>query len=158
MRTRKESEFASGTHLLETGKDSSGHGKKATEQGILTSWRRQRERLVGTRKERNSARNTHVLEMAKGMICQDKERKRASEGHSLSGDGRWWRQDLSGQRNKASERGALTLWRWKTRELVRTRKESDNRKALTLWRWQREGLVRIRKESDRDGSLTSWRR
>jgi hypothetical protein len=91
------------------------------------------EGLVGTRKERNLARNTHVLEMAKGMLCQGKERERPSEGYSLSGDGRWRSQDLSGQ--KATERGALTLWRWKTRGLVRTRKESDERGVLTLWRW-----------------------
>ena len=74
--TRKETDRTRRTHKLETaegetcqeteinrpneahsqpedgrGRDSSEHGKKSTEQGALTSWRRQGERLVRKRKE-----------------------------------------------------------------------------------------------------------
>jgi hypothetical protein len=47
------------------GKDLSGHGKKQTERGSLTSWRQQREGLVRTRKGTDLARGmgTHILEM-----------------------------------------------------------------------------------------------
>ena len=43
-------------------RDLSGHGKKPTEQGTLTNWRRQGERLVRARKEIDRARYTHSLE------------------------------------------------------------------------------------------------
>jgi len=100
VRTRKESDQARHTHFLETaeggtsqdtetkqpskvhsqtgdgrGRDKSGHGNKATKQGALTDWRRQREGQVRTRKERNQARHTHFLETAEGGTSQDKERK-----------------------------------------------------------------------------------
>ena len=146
------------------GRNLSAHGKKSTDRGALTSWRRQRE---GT--------------------CQATERNRPTEAHSLSGDGRGM--DLSGHRKEPTDRGALTLWRRQKEGLVRTQKGADrprrthfletaeggncqdternpsteahslpgdsrgidlsghrkkltDRGTLTLWRRQREGLVR----------------
>ena len=133
MRTRKESELTSGTHLLETGEGLVRTRKECDERGILTSWRRQRD-WSGHGRKKPGEEHSRPGD-GKGIICQDKERERPSEGYSLSGDGRWRSQGLSGHRKKATERGALTLWRWKTRGLIRTRKESDERGALTLWRW-----------------------
>ena len=101
----------------------SGHRKKVTEQGTLTSWRVQREGFVRTWKESDQARHTHFLETAEGGICQDTEGKRLSKAHSLSGDRRG--RDLSENRKKATERGALTSWRPKRDRFVRTWKESD---------------------------------
>ena len=69
-------------------RDLSGHGKKQTEKGILTSWRQKREGLVKTRKEIDQARHAHILEMVKGGTCHDTERNRPSEVHSRTGDGR----------------------------------------------------------------------
>ena len=57
------------------GRDKSGHGKKATDQGTLTSWRWQREGQVRTQKESDQLRHTHFLEMAEGGTSQDMERK-----------------------------------------------------------------------------------
>ena len=61
------------------GRDRSGHGKKRTERSALTSWGRQREGLVRTRKETDQARHTHNLETAGGQICQDTERNRLTK-------------------------------------------------------------------------------
>jgi len=41
------------------GRDKSGHGKKATEQGALTNWKPQMEGQVRTQKESNQVRGTH---------------------------------------------------------------------------------------------------
>ena len=109
----------------------SGHGKKATDQGVLTLWRRQRqglvriqkgidrgkdthfletrEGLVRTWKEIDRARVTHSLKTAEGGRCQDTERTQRSERHPLPGDGGRW--DLSGHGKEPAERGALTSWR-----------------------------------------------
>jgi hypothetical protein len=76
------------------GRDSSGYGKKPSERDTLTPWRQQREELVRTRKETERAWSTHKLVMAQGETCQDMERNRPSEVHSLSGVGRGG--DLSG--------------------------------------------------------------
>ena len=46
-----------------------------------------REGLVRTRKEIDRVRVTHFLETAEGGTCQDTERNRQSEGHSLPGVG-----------------------------------------------------------------------
>ena len=126
----------------------SGLGKKQTDLDALTSWRRQREGLVRTRKETGRPRRTHVLETAEGGTCQDTERSRPSEAGSHSRDGRG--RDLSGDGKKPTDRSALTFWRRQREGLVRTWKETE-RGALTLWRRQREGLVRTRKETDRAG-------
>ena len=110
------------------GRELSGHGKKSTDRGALTHWRRQREGfvrtrketdrprrthilktveegLVKTRKEIDRPRRTHILETAKGGTCQDTETNRPTEAHSLSGDGR--RRDLSGHARKPTDRRAL---------------------------------------------------
>jgi len=73
----------------------SGHGKKPTNQGALTSWRWQRKGLVRTWKQVTKQGGTHKLETAEGG-------------------------DLSGHRKKATKQGALTIWRWQREELVRT--------------------------------------
>ena len=148
VRTRKEIDRGKDTHLLETaegatcqdternhpsdahllpvdgrGSDLSGHRKKSTEGRTLTNWRRQRERLVRTRKEIDREKDTHSLETAEGATCQDKERNRPRGGHSLAGDGRG--SDLSGDGKKPTDRGALTNWRRRREGLVRTRKEAN---------------------------------
>ena len=76
-----------------------------------------------TRKETDQATGTHKLETAEGVTCQDTERKRLSDEHSLPGDRRG--KNLSGHRNKATEQRVLTNWRPQMEGLVRIRKESD---------------------------------
>ena len=66
------------------GRDLSKHGKKPTQQRALTSWRRQREGLVMTRKEAGRAKHTHSLEMAEEGTCQDKEKKKQGERGTLT--------------------------------------------------------------------------
>ena len=113
VRTRKETDRARRTHVLETvegrtyqdternrpsrvhsrpgdsrGRDLSGHRKKPTEQGTLTSWRRQTDGLVRTRKETDRTGPTHVLERAVGGTCQDTETNWPSEAHSQTGGSR----------------------------------------------------------------------
>ena len=88
-------------------RDLSGHRKKLTERGPLTSWRRQKKELVSTWRETNQARRTYFLETVEGGSCQDTERTRPSEAHSRSGDGR--ERDLSGREKKPTEPGALTF-------------------------------------------------
>jgi hypothetical protein len=104
-------------------RDFSGHGKKPTERVTPTSWRRQREGLVRTGKGTYRSRGTHVLETAERGTCQDSERNRLSEGHSRSRDGR--ERDLSGHREKSTERVTRTFWRWQREGLVRTRKKPN---------------------------------
>ena len=105
------------------GSDLSGHRKKLTDRGALTSWRRRRERLVRIWKETDQPRCAHQLETAEGVTCQDMERDRPTEAHSHPGDGRG--RDLSGHRKKSTDRGPLTNWRQQREGLVRTRKEPD---------------------------------
>ena len=88
------------------GRHLSGHGNKPTDRGALTSWRRQREALVRTRKQTDRLRCTHFLETAEGGTCQDTGRNRPTEAHSLSGYGRG--RFLSGHENRPTDRGALT--------------------------------------------------
>ena len=150
----------------------SGNGKKPTDRGALTLWRRQREELVRTQKETDRPRRTHKLETAEGGTCQDTESNRSTEAHSHPGDDRG--RNLSGHGKKPTDRGALTSlsWRRQREGLVRTQKETDiprrlhpgddrgrdlsghgkkptDRGALTSWRRQREGPVRTHKETDR---------
>ena len=103
--------------------DLSGHRNNPTDRGPLTTWRRQRERLVRTWKQSDRPRPTHFLETADRETCQDTETIRPSEAHSLSGDRR--QRDLSGHRNNPTDRGPLTSWRPQTERLVRTTKQSD---------------------------------
>ena len=113
VRTLKETDRPRHTHILETaeggtcqdternrpteahsptgdgtGKNLSGHGKKLTDRGALTTWRRQREGLVRTRKESDRQGCTHTLETAEGGTCQDTQRNRPTEVHSQTGDSR----------------------------------------------------------------------
>ena len=126
VRTRKETDRARRTHILETAE---GETCQDTERDRPTeahsrTKRRQREELVRTRKDTDQPMCTHSLEMAEEGACQDTERNRPTEVHSHTGDGRGM--DLSGHGRKPTDRG-----------------------TLTAWKWQREGLVRIRKETDR---------
>ena len=63
----------------------SGHGKRPTDRGALTSW------------------------TVEGGTCQDTERNRPTEVHSPTGDGRG--RDFSRHGKKPTDRGALTNWR-----------------------------------------------
>ena len=185
VRTRKEIDQSRRTHLLETaeeetcrdmkrnrpievhsptgdgrGRDFSGHGKKPTGRGALTSWRRQREGLVRPWKETDRPRCTHILEMgegglvrtwkeidqsrcthfletAEGGTCQDMERNRPTEVHSLARDGRGM--DVSGHGKKSTDRGALTPWRWQREVLVRTRKQTDRPRRTHILETAEEG-------------------
>ena len=155
VRTPKEIDRSSHTHELETaegatcqdternrptelhsltgdgrGSDLSGHRKKSTDRGALTSWRRQRERLVRTSKEINRLSPTHELETAEGATCQDTERNRLTDVHSLPGDGRG--SNLSGCRKKSTDRGALTCWRRQRERLVRTNEVDQPRHTHDL--------------------------
>ena len=87
----------------------SKHGKKQTEYGALTNWKRQREILVRTQKKTDRARQAHFLETEEGGTCQDTEENRPSEGDSLAENGR--RRDLSEHGKNPTNRGALTVWR-----------------------------------------------
>ena len=152
VRTQKETDRQRHTHILETaeggtcqdtertrqtktrsptgdgrGRDLSGHRKKLTDRGALTSWRRQKGGVVRIRKETDQPRCTHQLETAEGVTCQDTQRNRPTEAHSHPGDGGG--RDLSGHAKKLTDRGPLT----------------NSRR-------QREGLVRIWKETDRPRS------
>ena len=71
------------------GRDSSRHRKKPTEQGALTSLRRQREGFFRIQNENDRARHTHHLEMAEGETYQDTERRKPSEGHGHSHTGKF---------------------------------------------------------------------
>ena len=109
------------------GRDLSGNRKKITEQGALTSWRQQRERLCqDTERNRPTDQGalTSWIRQREGGTCQseDMERNRPTEGHSLSGDSR--RRDLSGHGKRLTEQGALTLWRRQREGLIRTQKET----------------------------------
>ena len=101
----------------------SGYRKISAKQGALTLWRQQRKGLVRTRKVSDRARRTHKLGMGEEGTCQDTERNRQREEHSLAEDGRG--RNLSGHEKKPTKQGALTLWRQHREKLVRTRKETD---------------------------------
>ena len=148
VRTHKETDRPKRTHFLETaeggtcqdtqgnqlteahsrpgdgrGRHLSGHTRKPTDRGSLTSWRRQREALVRTCKETDRPRRTHKLETAEGGTCQGTQENRPTEAHSRPGDGRG--SHLSGHARKPTDQGALTSWRRQREALVRTRKETD---------------------------------
>ena len=150
VRTRKEIDRASGTHFLETAeggtcqdternrpsegyslpgngreRNLSGHGKKPTKQGAPTSWRWQRERLVGTQKGTDQTRGTHQLETAEVRTCQDTERSRLSEGNSLPRPGHG-------------------------RGLVRIRKEASRAKCTHQLETAEGGTCQDMKEIDRE--------
>ena len=76
--------------------------------------------LVKTQKETKPARGTYTLERAKVGASQDTEMKRASEVHLHTREVRG--QGWSGQRKKASQPGALTIWR--VQKLIPARTET----------------------------------
>jgi hypothetical protein len=102
----------------------SGHEKKEAERVTLTCWSRQREEVVTIWKERDAASGTHLLETGeggtrqaaeskasdahslpgenRGVTCQYTERKRPSQAHSRTKDGREW--DFSRHVKKAIDR------------------------------------------------------
>ena len=89
MRRRKSNRLSE-AHSLPgdgRGKDLSGKGKKQTERGLLTLWRRKRKGLVRTR-EKNRPIEAHSLPGDGKGTCQDMKSNQQSEAHSLSGDGR----------------------------------------------------------------------
>ena len=128
-------------------RDLSGHGKKLTERGALTSWRQQREGLVRTEKETDSARRTHNLETVDEGTCQNTERNRLSKGNSRPGDSRG--RNLSRHEKKSNKQAALTSWRWQRSDLSGHGKKPTKGRVLTSWRQPREGLVKTGKETDR---------
>jgi hypothetical protein len=86
--------------------DKSGHGKKASERGALTTWRSQSDGQVRTSQESERARSTHVLESAERWTSEDtKKNERASKGYSLAGERRGDRQVRT---RKESERAGGT--------------------------------------------------
>ena len=149
------------------GRDLSGHRKKPSERGALTSWRQQRERLVRIWKEADQARHTHSLETAEGGTCQNMERTRPSEAHSLSGDGRLVRAQKETDRVRRThfletEEGRACQDKERTRRSEAHSRPGDGRGRglsghgkkltergpLTSWRQQRKRLVRARKETN----------
>jgi hypothetical protein len=114
-------------------------------------------------------RGTHFLGTTEGGTCQDKERKKPSEEHSLPGDGRV-RNFSELERKRQSEgthflemaegvsyqdterkrpnEGHSLSGDGRGRDLSGHRVKETERGALTCWRWWREGLVRTWKESD----------
>lgn len=96
----------------------SGHRKRVTKQGTLTSWRPQR---------------------GQGD-CQGTEGKQPSYGLSLSGDHRGM--DWSSHRKKVTKRRALTSWRSQRDGLLSPWDESNRARALTSLRPRMEGPVR----------------
>ena len=161
-------------------RDLSGHRENPTDQGPLTSWRRQTEGLLRTPKESNRPRPTHQLKTADGGTCQDTERIRPTQAHSPTGTadrgtcqknerirptkthshpGDSSRRDLSGHRKNQTDRGPLTSWRRQTVELVRTWKESDRlRRTHSLKTADRGDLSGHGKNPTGRGPLTNWRR
>ena len=85
------------------GRDLSGCGKKLTEWGELTSWRQQKEGLIGTRKKPTK---------------RDALTNWRGRGRNLSRHG-----------NKLTKQGALTSWRRQREGLVRTENETDRAKG-----------------------------
>jgi len=98
-------------------------GKEGSEQVKGTHFLESAEKQVSTVKESETEearpKSTHTLERD-GSTRQDA--KKASEGHSQTGEGR--ERDVSGHGNKLSERGALTSWRAEREKQVITQKQS----------------------------------
>ena len=91
-----------------------------------------------TRKETDQARHTHFLEAAEGGICQDTQRNRLTEVHSLSGGGRG--RDLSAHRKKRTEQSTLTPWRQQREGLVMTQKETDRARRTHVLKMAEGGI------------------
>jgi len=106
-----------------------------------------REGRVGTWKESEPARGTHVLKSAEEGPSQDNNRMRVCQGHSLPGECKG--RDNSGRRKKASESGKLTNCRSRGRDESGQRKKRANQEhSHPVERGGREGLVRTAKERE----------
>jgi hypothetical protein len=129
-------------------------------------------------KESEPAKVTHLLSSAEQRNHQDGKRKPASKGHSHPVERR--ARDSSGQRKKASQRGALTPYRAQSDGLFRTAKErrptrgthvlssaerrthqdskgkpASEEHSRTIQRRARDSSGQLKKASQR-GALTSW--
>jgi hypothetical protein len=126
VRTRKEQEWARGTHFLESAKGGTSPGAE---------------------RKRAGQGNSPTIE-AEGGTSQDGERKgRTRSTHILSSAGR------EGQVRTAKEREQARGTHWHGLESaeghVRIPRTANEQGALTFWRAQREGQVRTRRESER---------
>ena len=146
------------------GRDLSGHINKPTDQGALTSWRRQRDGFVRTRKETDRERCTHKLETVEGGTCQGTERTdRARRTHQLEMTGGGTCQGtketdqamrthkLEGGTCQDTERNRPSKAHshagdGRGRDLSGHGMNVTGRWALTSWRTKREGQVRTCKE------------
>ena len=89
VRPQRENDRARSTYVLDGGERAlSGHGEKPKNRDALTNWTQKREARVRTRKERDQTKHAHFLETSEARTCQDTERHRPSETHSLPGDRR----------------------------------------------------------------------
>ena len=148
------------------------HGRKPTDRGVLTNWRRQREGLVRTLKESDRPRRTHLLETAERGTCQDTEGLGSRPAEVLT----LWRRQREGlvrtrkeinrprrthtlemveggtcqdtERNRPKDAHSRTE-DGRGRDLSGDGKKPTDRGTLTSWRRQRGELVRTRKETDR---------
>ena len=84
----------------------SGHRKKLSEQGTLTSWRRKRERLERARNKIDRAKRTHKLE-TEGETCQNNERNPSSEAYSHP---EGWERERHIKTWKETNRSGRTYW------------------------------------------------
>ena len=124
VRTRKESDRASGTHILET---------------ALGGTSQDAERI------RPSKGHSHPGDQI-GRASQNTQRIRPSKGHSHPGDGIG--RDKSGHGKNPTGREALTSCRRHREGQVRTQKGSDRARGTHILETASEGQVRTRKESD----------
>ena len=163
------------------GRDKSGHRKKGTKQGALTSWRSQREGQGRTWKESNQARGTHFLETTEGGEVRTwKESDQARGTHFLEtteGGGQVKTQKESDQargthileiteggtsqdmERKQLNKGNSLSGDHRGRDKSGHGKKATKQGALTNWRQQREGQsghgkkrVRDHKTRDEEGN------
>jgi hypothetical protein len=69
-----------------TGRVKSGNEKNANKRQVLTSWRGYREGQAGKWKENEWGTGTYELEKKQGRSSEEMQRKRASNGHTHSGE------------------------------------------------------------------------
>ena len=104
-------------------RDLSGHGKKPTDRGALTSWRRQR---------------------PEGLVRTGQEIDQTTERGTLTNSRRQREGLVRAQQepDQTTERGTLTNSRQQREGLVRTRKEIDQARRTHFLETAEEGLVR----------------
>jgi hypothetical protein len=108
---------------------------------------RQREGQTRKCKQSKGTTGTHQLESARRGSSQVRQRKRARDRHSLSGEptGRV----RSGKAKRAGERREHTLWRVQREGQVKKGKEWERATGTHSLKSVKEGQVRNRKESER---------